>query len=139
MTLVQNSLIPYSGNSFDPKLTVCLDGISKPSDARAQALASLVRNRIVLARTQIPAALHSREIIPQAQTQAKVMRIGYVPLQREARERKEDTELMLKRLRLTKSWEEYGSTNGEWRTVATNKHFRLPASCSPCRSKCLME
>jgi hypothetical protein len=138
MALVQNSLIPYSGNSFDPKLTVCSDGISKPSDARAQALASLGRNRIALARTQIPAALHSRAIIPQAQPQAKVKRIGYVPLQREAREREEDTELMLKRLRLTKSWEEYGSTNGEWRTVATNTRFRLPAGCSLRRSMRLM-
>jgi hypothetical protein len=138
MTLVQNSLIPYSGNSFDPKLTVCLDGISKSSDTRAQALASLGRNRIALARAQIPAALHSRAIIPQAQTQAKVIRIGYVHLQREARERREDVEVMLKRLHLTKSWEEYGSTNGEWRTVATNKRFRLPANCSPRRSTRLM-
>jgi len=138
MTFVQNSLIPYSGNSFDPKLTVCLDGISKPLDARAQTLASLGRNRIALARVQIPAALHSRTIIPQVQTQAKVKRIGYLPLQREARERREDMELMLKGLRLTMSWEEYGSTNGAWRTVATNRRFKLPANYSPRRSKRLM-
>jgi len=112
---------------------ICLDGTTKFSDARTQALASLGRNRIALTRAQIPAALQARSVIVQNQLQPKVKRIGYAPLQREARERIQDMALMS--LKLTKPWKEYGSTNGGWRQIPTNKHVELPNDCLPRRSR----
>lgn len=110
---------------------ICLDGTTKASDARAQALASLRRNRIALTRAQIP-ALQARSVM-QTKSQAKVKRIGYVPLEREARERIQD--MALKSLKLTKPWKEYGSTDGGWRQIPTNKHVQLPDGCLPRRSR----
>jgi uncharacterized protein YhdP len=112
---------------------ICLDDKTSVSDARSQALASLGRNRIALARAQIPAALHARSVMPQTQPQAKVKRIGYGRLEKEASERIRD--MALKSLKLTKPWKEYGSTDGAWRKSPTNKRAQLPDGCLPRRSR----
>ena len=87
MTVIHNQFIPSSSDSLFTKLMACLDGRTKFSDARAQALASLGQNRIALTRAQIPAALQAHALISQTQPQAKVKRICYGYLEKEASER----------------------------------------------------
>src|SRR5277367_4752939 len=59
-------------------------------------------------------------------------RTDYIPLRREAEKRK--TELTTQALKLTKSYEEYGSTGGDWRLVPTKGRVVLPPGCTPRRS-----
>ena len=64
-------------------------------------------------------------------------RADYIPLRREAEKRK--AELTSQALKLTKSYEEYGSTEGDWRLVPTKGRVVLPPGCTPRRSRRLKD
>lgn len=67
-----------------------------------------------------------------------VKRIQYRPLEREAERRRDD----LKRLafKIVGKYEDYGSTDGEWRNVPMDgkKRIVLPLGCAPRRSRRLL-
>jgi hypothetical protein len=104
-------------------------------DARNAALATLGKNRMAFARNQIPAiALSARSaVLQQPQPNQNVQRIALVPYAREAHARRGDIESKL--FGLQKSYEEYGSSNGDWRNLSTNgKWWSTPRAFEPRRS-----
>lgn len=57
----------------------------------------------------------------------------YTQLSREAEKRK--AELTTSALKLTRPYEQYGSTDGDWRLVPTKNRVVLPPGCAPRRSR----
>jgi hypothetical protein len=118
----------YTRFSLEPLLTWCLDTAASTST-------QLVPNRKKSkkrARTR-PFRLdrglaHSRSRSTNAER-----RTDYIPLRREAEKRK--AELTSQALKLTKSYEEYGSTDGDWRLAPTKGRVVLPPGCAPRRSR----
>jgi len=58
---------------------------------------------------------------------------NYTPLRQEAEQRR--AELTTSALKLTKPYEQYGSTDGDWRLVPTRGRVVIPPGCAPRRSK----
>ena len=120
-------------------LTVALKSNSLVPDMRAKAMVSMQTNKVALLRKarQIQAkhvAATSQPAIPsKALTPTKPPRqITYPRLQKEAAQRAED----VKSFRLNKEYTEYGSSNGEWRSVScTGKRYVLPQGCAPRKSR----
>ena len=103
---------------------------------RGISLESLGRNRIALARNRIPfTAISARSAVlePIKTNRKDPLRIGLQPYEREARGRRADVKL--KSFGLIGGYEEYGSTDGDWRQVPANKRFILPPGCAPRRSR----
>jgi hypothetical protein len=138
MTLVatDQQLVPYANGNFLFPISLLSDPNHTISNVRTAALASLSRNRIALAKTQPSSEdLTARLAVLQAKTHI-FARIGYRPLKREAKQRREDTSL--KSFGIIGTYEAYGSTDGDWRKVALNRRVVLPPGCVPRRSKHLM-
>jgi hypothetical protein len=119
---------------------------SSVSDLRVKAMASMSSSKFALARRARHVAAQQPRTNPGAARVIQIVTnpiptsrmIGYIPLHREAAQRERD--LTSSSFKLMKDYHEYGSSNGNWRTVSSQgKRFRLPPGCAPRKSQRISE